>query len=155
MNDDWRTKSEDRPTKPPRDESRDKRKNLEYSGNSAERFKVDDDDFDCIFTILQEKIFTELKDQNIFQQPKPYNIPEHMKDKAQFCIFHNDYRYTLAACRNLYNQIKTTIRKGELLKYLKKKIYVRSRRESWNSEGLTIKLYVEGTSKNAKAKGST
>ena len=27
-----------------------------------------------------EKIYAELKDQNIFQIPKPYSVQEHMKD---------------------------------------------------------------------------
>ena len=61
-----RTKFEERITKPPRDESRDKRKFTDYSDSSAKRFKANNDDFDCIFTIPQEKIFFELKDQNIF-----------------------------------------------------------------------------------------
>ena len=102
-NDDRMMKYEERMTKPPRNESIDKRKITDYSCSSAKRFKADDDDFDCIFTIPQEKIFVELKDQNIFQQPKPYSILKHMKDKAQFYIFHNDYGHTMAASRNLYS----------------------------------------------------
>ena len=61
-----RTKSEERTTKLLRDESREKRKNIEYSNNPSKRFRKEDDDFDCIFTIPYENIFIELKDQNIF-----------------------------------------------------------------------------------------
>ena len=59
---DRKTKSEERMTKPPIDDSRDKRKIIDYFGSSAKRFKADDNDFDCIFTIPHEKIFAKLKD---------------------------------------------------------------------------------------------
>ena len=83
----------------------------------------------------------------------PYNIPEH-KDKTQLCIFHNDHDHTLASCKNLYNLIKSMIKKGELLKYLKKKILLRSRREMCNSDRLTVKVGTRETSKEGEAGGS-
>ena len=90
----------------------------------------------------------------MFRQPKPYSILEHVKDREQFCIFHNDYGHTLAACRKFYNQVKSIMKKGELLKYLKKKIPVCSRKESWNSGSVTIKVATKGTSRNAEVRGS-
>ena len=70
----------------------------------------------------QEKIFAELKDENVLKQPKPTVLPDHMKDKTKFCRFHNDYGHNLATYRNLYAQLRAVMRKGQLLKYLKKKV---------------------------------
>ena len=81
------------------------------------------------FCMKDAKIFIELKDQNILWQTRSYNILKHMKNRGQFCIFHNDYEHTLAVHKNLYGQIKSMMKKGELLKYLKKKVLVGSRRE--------------------------
>ena len=55
--------------------------------------------------------------------------------------------------KNIYTHIKSMMKKGELLKYLKKNIHVGSRREFWNSKGLTIKVFVEGTSMDVEAGG--
>ena len=35
----------------------------------------------------QEKIFTKLKDENVFRQPKPTILLDHMKNKSKFCTF--------------------------------------------------------------------
>ena len=74
----------------------------------------------------QEKIFAELKDENFLRQPKPIVIPDHMKDKTKLCMFHNDYGHTLTTCRNLYVQLRAMMRKGQLLKYLKKNVLLGS-----------------------------
>lgn len=66
--------------RPPRDKSEDKRKSSNYSGGSSKRFKNDEVNYDCIFTIPLEKIFTDLKNQNIFRKPRPINLTKHMKD---------------------------------------------------------------------------
>ena len=50
-----------------RDRAEDKRKGSDYSSSSAKRFKTDKKDFDCIFTMPQEKIFGELKNENVFR----------------------------------------------------------------------------------------
>ena len=39
----------------------------DYSCNPQKRFKPDEEGFDYTFTMQQEKIFAELKDQNIFR----------------------------------------------------------------------------------------
>lgn len=133
-------RDEDKRDRPPRDRSKDKRKGIDYSSRPLKRFKNDEEDYDSIFTIPQEIIFVELKDQNIFRQPRPSSLLEHMKDISQFCIFHNDYEHTLATCRNLYRQLKGMMKKGQLLKHLKKKIPVGLRKGPWNSEGLATKV---------------
>ena len=46
------------------------------------------------------------------------------------------------------------MRKGLLLKYLKKKIVTGSRREPWIPKGLATKVVGEGTLKDAGANGS-
>ena len=76
------------------------------------RFKTDEEEFDCIFTMPQEKIFAELKEENVLRQPKPIVLLVHMKDKTKFCMFHNDYGHTLTTCRNLYAQLRAMMRKG-------------------------------------------
>ena len=70
-----RTRDDNRTSRPTRDRAKDKRKGSDYSSSSAKKFKSEDEDFDCIFTIPQEKIFAELKDENIFRQPRPINVP--------------------------------------------------------------------------------
>ena len=83
-----RTRSRGRPTRPcPRSELRGWRGSVEYMENLIKRFKAEEEDFNNIFTIPQEKIFTKLKDQNIFQKWKSYGIPEHVKDNNLFYIF--------------------------------------------------------------------
>ena len=79
-----RAREEDRLSRPVRDRVEDKRKSSDYSGSSAKRFKNDEEDFDWIFTMPQEKIFSELKDENVFRQSRQINVPEHMKDKSKF-----------------------------------------------------------------------
>ena len=96
MGDDGRT------DKPPRDTVREKKRSLDYSGGVAKRFKADEEEFDCIFTMPQEKNFVELKDENILRRPNKTILPDHIKDKTKFCMFHNDYGHTLATCKNLY-----------------------------------------------------
>ena len=136
-----------------RSNTRDKYRNVEYNDNPTKRFWRDDENFDYIFTISKEKVFAELKDQNIFCQLRPYSIPEYMKEKSQFCIFHNDHSHTLASWKNLYNQIKSMTKKGELLKYMKKKIPTRLRRGAWSSRGLVVKVMNGETSKKGEAGG--
>ena len=50
----------------------------------------------------QEKIFAELKNENVLRRPNRIMVPDHMKDKTKFCMFHDDYGHTLATCKNLY-----------------------------------------------------
>ena len=83
-----------------------------YNCNPQKRFRPEEEGFDYTFIMPQEKIFAELKDQNIFRAPKPYNVPNHLKDRSQYCIFHEDYGHTLATCKNLYYQLRTMIRRG-------------------------------------------
>ena len=73
-----------------------------YNCNPQKRFKPEEEGFDYTFIMPQEKIFAELKDQNIFRAPKPYNVPNHLKDQSQYYIFHEDYGHTVATYRNLY-----------------------------------------------------
>ena len=40
-----------RASRPPRDTAGDKRRNLDYSDGATKRFKVDEEEFDCIFTM--------------------------------------------------------------------------------------------------------
>lgn len=85
----------------------------------------------------QENIFTELRDQNVFRCPNLITTPEHMRDKKNLCMFHNDYGHNLSACRNLYNQLKAMMEKGQFLKYLKKKVPFGSYEKSWEGQRLT------------------
>ena len=127
---------------------RDKRKNPDYSKNVAKRYRADEKEFDCIFTMPQEKIFTEFKDENILRQPKPTILPDHIKDKAKFCMFHNDYGHTLATCRNLYAQLRAMMRKCQLLKYLKKKVPLGSMERPRETARVLIKTIDEGVAKD-------
>ena len=61
----WKVGNNSLMGRPLRDTTRDKRKRLEYFEDAAKRYKTDEEDFDCIFTMPQEKIFAELKDENI------------------------------------------------------------------------------------------
>lgn len=99
----------------------------------------------------QEKIFAELKDQNVFRQPPPMTIPDHMRDKTKFSMLHNKYSHILSTCRNLYGQLKAMMRKGYLLRYLKKKIPFGSYKKPWEEEKLSLKVVGEGSSKEAEA----
>ena len=63
-----------------------------------------------------------------------------MKDKNLFYIFHNHNGYTLTLYKNLYNQIKSMIKKEELLKYLKNKVLVKPRAEAWSTAGLMVRI---------------
>ena len=53
-----------------------------YSCNPQKRFRPEEEGFDYTFVMPQEKIFAELKDQNIFRTPKLYNVPNHLKDHS-------------------------------------------------------------------------
>ena len=75
------------------------------------KYKTNEEEFDCIFIMPQEKIFAELKNENILRQPNRIMVPDHMKDKTKFCMFHDDYDHTLATCKNLYAQLRAMIRK--------------------------------------------
>ena len=66
-----RTGDDGRVGRPLRDTSGDKRKSSDYFASAANRFKVEEEEFDCIFSMPQEKIFVELKDENVLKQPKP------------------------------------------------------------------------------------
>ena len=63
-------------------------------------------------------------------------------------MFHNDYGHTLAAHRNLYGQLKGMMRKGLLLKCLKKKTPPRSVEKSWKTERMVVKVIGEKTTKD-------
>ena len=54
----------------------------DYSCNSQKRFKQREESFDYTFTMLLEKIFAELKDQNILCTLKLYNMSNHLKDRT-------------------------------------------------------------------------
>ena len=71
-----------------------------------------------------------------------------MKDKTKFCMFHNDYGHTLATCRNLYAQLKALMRKGQLLKYLKKKVSMGSVEKPQETERIVIKTASEAATKD-------
>ena len=47
-------------------------------------------------------------------------VLESMKDRIQYCAHHEDFGHLTNDCRNLYEQIMHTIKKGELQQYLKK-----------------------------------
>ena len=93
----------------------------------------------------QETIFAELKDKNVFRQPKPIILSDHMKDKSKFSMFHNDYGHILATCRNLYGQLRAMIMKCHLLKYLKNKVPLGSLEKPKESERMVIKVTSEGS----------
>ena len=65
---------------------------------------------------------------------------EHMKEKNLLCIFHYEYGHMLVTCKNIYNQIKSTMNKGELLKYLKSKVPIKPIAHAWNTKGLTVQV---------------
>ena len=148
MGDDGRT------DRPPRDTAIDKKRSLDYSGGVAKRFKVDEEEFDCIFTMLQEKIFAELKDENILRKPNKTILPDHMKDKTKLCMFHNDYGHTLTTYRNLYTQLRAMMRKGQLLKYLKKKVSLGSIERPGKTERVVVKTTDGGVTKDPGTSGS-
>ena len=62
-----KTRDDNRSNIPTRDKAEDKRKRSNYSSSTAKRFKTDEGDFDYIFTMPQEKIFAELKVENVFR----------------------------------------------------------------------------------------
>ena len=102
----------------------------------------------------QGKIFVELKNENVFKKPRPINVPKHMKDKFKLCMFHNDYGHTLAACRNLYGQLKGEMRKGLLLTYMKKKAPLGSVEKPYEFERMVVKVTSEGALKDPGTSGS-
>ena len=61
-------------------------------------------------------------------------IPKHMRDKSKFYMLYNDYGHTIASCRSLYGQLKGMIKKGLLLKYLKKKVPLGSIGRPWETK---------------------
>ena len=77
-----------------------------------------------------------------------------MKDKSKFYMFHNDDGHTLAACRNLYGQLKAMMKKGQLLKNLKKKAPPGSIEKSWEFERMIVKTTNEGAPKDPGTSGS-
>ena len=81
-------------------------------------------------------------------------VPDHMKDKTKFCMFHDDYGHTLATCKNLYAQLRAMIRKGMLLKYLKKKFLLGSLNKPRETERVVIKTASEGVAKDPQTSGS-
>ena len=129
--------------RPPRDTAKDKGKSSNFFERPTKKYKTDEGDFDCIFTMPQEKIFAELKNENILRQPNQIMVPDHMKDKTKFCMFHDDYGHTLATCKNLYAQLRAMIIKGMLLKYLKKKVLLGSLNKPRETERVVIKMASE------------
>ena len=81
-------------------------------------------------------------------------VPDHMKDKTKFCMFHDDYGHTLATCKNLYAQLKAMIRKGMLLKYLKKKVPLGSLDKPRETKRVVIKTASEGVAKDPQTSGN-
>ncbi len=51
--------------RPPRDTAKDKRKSSDFPERPTKKYKSDEEDFNCIFTMQQEKIFAELKNENV------------------------------------------------------------------------------------------
>ena len=96
----------------------------------------------------------DLKDENFLRQPKPTILPDYMKDKSKFCMFHNDYGHTFATFRNLYAQLRVMMRKGQLLKYLKQRVPLGSLEKSKESERITIKVTSKGAKKDLGTNGS-
>ena len=120
----------------------------DYNCNPQKRFKLEEEDLDYTFIMPQEKIFVELKDQNIFRTPKPYNVSNHLKERSQYCIFHEDYGHTLAACKNLYYQLRAMMKRGDMQKYVKRKTPMKpTMPPSWANRGKE-KVDHEGTSKD-------
>ena len=77
-------------------------------------------------------------------------MPEHLKDRSQYCIFHEDYKYTLATFRNLYFQLKAMMKRGELQKYVKKKVPIKPEALlPWKNQGQG-EIEQAGTSKNGE-----
>ena len=54
--------------RPLRDTAEDKRKISDYSGIAVKRFKADEEEFNCIFTMPQDKIFAKLKKRKHLQE---------------------------------------------------------------------------------------
>lgn len=91
--------------------------------------------------MTQDKIYAELKDQNIFCTPNPYSVLDHLKDRSQYCIFNEDFEHTLATRKNFYFQLKAMMRRGELQKYVKSKNLVKAGVSlPWKSMGLNIQI---------------
>ena len=102
----------------------------------------------------QEKIFAELKDENVFRQPNKTILSNDMKDNTKFSMFHNDYGHTLTTCRNLYAQLRAMMRKGQLLKYLKKKVPLGLIERPGETERVVVKTADGGVTKDPGTSGS-
>ena len=67
-----------------------------------------------------ERIFMENRDKNIFCSSVKIMIPENMRDKSRYCAHHEDFGHLTNDCRNLYEQVMFTIKRGGLQQYVKR-----------------------------------
>ena len=77
-----------------------------------------------------------------------------MKDKTKFCMFHNEYGHTLATHRNQYAQLRALMRKGQLLKHLKKKVPLGSIEKPRETERMVVKIAGDVAAKDPQTSGS-
>ena len=65
--------------------------------------------------ILVDKILVQIKDDHHLKWPKPLHSSLNVRDKRKYCRFHNDHGHYTEDCKDLKEQIKELIQKGELV----------------------------------------
>ena len=62
----------------------------------------------------------QIKDEPYLKWPRPLHSSSNVHDKRKYCHFHKDHGHYTKDCGDLKEQIEELIRKGKLLKYVKK-----------------------------------
>ncbi|XP_030950084.1 uncharacterized protein LOC115973990 [Quercus lobata] len=74
-----------------------------------------------------DKILAQIKDEHSLKWPRPLHSSLNVRDKKKYCRFHKDHDHYTEDCKDLKEQIEELIRKGKLLRFVKKGEPSRSR----------------------------
>nr|XP_023870701.1 uncharacterized protein LOC111983264 [Quercus suber] len=77
--------------------------------------------------MLVDQILAQIKDEHYLKWPRSLHSSPNVCDKRKYYCFHKDHRCYTEDCRDLKEQIEELIRKGKLLKFVKKGDSSRSR----------------------------
>ena len=65
-----------------------------------------------------EQVLMQIKDEPALQWPKPIHAPTEVRDKSEYCRFHQDLGHHTDECRHLKDQVETLICQGKLQKFV-------------------------------------
>ena len=60
----------------------------------------------------------EIEDQEDLCRPNPMRAPSIKRDKRKYCCYHRDHGHDIEEYRQLKDEIKVLIRRGQLNKYV-------------------------------------